>query len=122
MKLKVDFVTNSSSTSFIISTKYENDLNKKAILQIEIDLNDYISESFSTKDELISYYYDSDSYFKTNEGKKLLKELEEGRTVHFIECSSHDENRITRYLCEEGLGCVKMPKGVKIIKGEGGGY
>jgi hypothetical protein len=72
MKIRNGFVTNSSSSSFIVSTHDKS----KAKVNMEVDLSEYSTKIKSLK-ELDQYFMENYAYPHTTEGfKKLLKENE----------------------------------------------
>jgi len=119
MKKKIDFVTNSSSVSFIIATDKE-DTSLKIKLEIEVDLRDYIVASCSTKQALKDYWLD-DMHGDDEDEEYLNYQslIDEGKTVHFLDCS--DENETTEtLLCYKGLNDIKFPDDVIVMQGQGG--
>jgi len=134
MKKRIGFVSNSSSSSFIIATK--GDQSTRAL--VEIDLDELISSSISTKEELVEYILedycfgieDWDKYL-TEDGEyfdeyiyenytKMLKSIEAGYTIHTGNASSEGESGLETMICNEGIGSLKFIDDVKIIEGDGG--
>ena len=120
MKKKLDFITNSSSTSFIIASNDEELL--KVPMTIEVDLTQYLEKKISTLEELKKYWiedrYDDEEDEQYLKCQKLIKE---GNVVYFLNCS--DENYsdpMETLLCYKGLNDLKLPDGVKVIMGNGG--
>ena len=117
MKIRTDFVTNSSSSSFIVSS-YENVLNELYDLVLEIsDVNDdtYPGEFIATKEELeeyfLEYYGSSDSsileiFFSNNHLRELyiqmLKSIEENKPIFEFSLGysipDEYENEITEFM------------------------
>jgi len=120
MKKKLDFITNSSSTSFIIAA-LEDDL-LKVPMTIEVDLNNYLEKKVSTLEELKKFWledrYDDEEDEQYIKCQKLIKE---GNIVYFLNCSDEDyDDPMESLLCHQGLTDLRLPDGVKIIMGQGG--
>jgi len=124
MKVKSDFVTNSSSVNFIIG-KYNDSKILKAKIEIEIDLLDYADKCVTTMDELAKYFSDElyQHEIDNNEEYKKCKEvIEKGGEVIFIDASDggYGGGGTETHLCHHGINDLKFDKGIVVIKGEGG--
>lgn len=125
MKLRNGFVSNSSSSSFIVAVKGKN---AKATMTIEIDLEDY-GDTLLTKEEVLEYfknYYGHDSEeeilaekYKAKHYKEMLKEIESGNRIILGEFSDESDNGLEQYLCDHGINDIKSDT-VKVIQSDAG--
>ncbi len=111
MKTRNGFVSNLSSSSFIVSFKGDK---TKVLINIEIDLANY-GKIISSKKELLNYYkniyeYKSEkrilSYerkYGWNHYKLMLDEIEKGNKIIIGSFSDSSEDNIERYLGSRGL-------------------
>jgi len=125
MKSRNGFVSNSSSSSFVVATKNKGDnMNSKVKFIIEVDLSDYVDKSISTLEELIAHYQKWGGEIP-NKGDWNWKEwcapkkaIEEGKIVHFG--SFCDETEPEEYmLCHRGLNDIESDD-VEVIFSEAG--
>jgi len=115
LKVKFDFITNSSSTNFIISCQSKKDVNLNTTLEIPINLSNYITKTFTTEESVKKHYGDE----LGDEQQEIINEIKKGNTVHILTCSDQEDSAES-ILCEHGLDNVKLPKGVKVLRGNGG--
>lgn len=110
MKTRHGFVSNSSSSSFIVGVKNGE---TKITIPIEVDLSKYHSKIIKTKDELDDYFIDYYGYKTLKEllendncvlelYNKSLDILNKGETVIAGDFAS-DGDPLEAFLCENGF-------------------
>lgn len=97
MKIRNGFVSNSSSSSFIVGV---NDDYKNATVTIVLKkkLIDLASNIIKNKEDLLSYF--KDNYYENDEVyvARMLKELETYGTLMVIETSDEDSDIVSNIL------------------------
>lgn len=88
MKKRLGFVSNSSSSSFIVATKDKKDL--KTVMELSVDLNNYVKSNISNLTDLKKYFKDNfdltDEELEVSEKyQKMKRLLSEG---YLISCGS----------------------------------
>jgi N6-adenosine-specific RNA methylase IME4 len=131
MKVRSGFISNSSSSSFIVAV----DGNDSTItITTKVDLKDMTESICRTVDELTEYFMETYSYGRHNSIEKFLndpedrwfaeqymtakKAIEDGKTVligSFDSCGSPVESM----LCDSGLNGM-VDENIKVIHSEGG--
>jgi len=115
MKVRNGFVSNSSSSSFIVAVP----ANQKAEITIKVDLSEYADQKIATIKELNDYWRgDRDEIDELYE--KCRKAIEAGQIVYVGRFSDDDYDDIQCGLCHRGLKKEDMPANSKIIQSEGG--
>ena len=118
MKIRSGFVSNSSSSSFIITGKGEAKIN------IEVDVTEF-GQVLKTKEDLDTYYIEDCELENIEELKaysnysftnytEALKAINAGETVIICEVSNEDEDLMSLYLYDN-INELKIP-GYKFIK------
>ena len=111
-KKRLFFVSNSSSSSFVLAVDDPNKLK----VTIEVDLSDLVDNVVKTEEDLKKYcleelYLDDEGPVENNSRyKKYLKKLKKGKTLLFMSCCNDDGNAISSALYENGLGLLKSNK------------
>ena len=132
MKIRNGFVSNSSSSSFIVSCKDKN--SAKIKVEIEVDLYDHADTKVSTLKELDEHFIEQygwggdttlEKIFEDNEGlkedyTKAKKSVERGELVLFGSFSNESDDPASMLLCDLGIEKFCNGKTVKCIQGEGG--
>ena len=115
MKIRSGFVSNSSSSSFVVALPKD----VKPELNIKIDLTKYIKGKISTIKEL-------NEYWKKNRDEiddlyeRCRKSIDLGEVVYIGWFSDEDYGDIQCGLCHRGIKLEDMPDGGLIIQSEEG--
>jgi len=127
MKIRSGFVSNSSSSSFIIASDKPT-----FTIRMEVDIQKYSTAVVKTKNELDDYYVEyhgwggrntieqileDDSYVK-EQYDNALKQIEIGKTVYFGSCDDNSYDPVESMLCNNGFN--NLSDDLFVIDGDGG--
>jgi hypothetical protein len=118
MKIRTGFVSNSSSSSFLIAVRPGSTGCK---IVIEVDLSQYASRQLRTLEDLEEYnrsYYDGD--MSEDDFYACRKAIEEGKIVLAGSFSNDSGDPIEAMLCDKGLRGLDLGDDVEVIYNEAG--
>ena len=132
MKKRTGFVSNSSSSSFIIAAKPKQSL--RANIKTGVDVSRFIDISITNLKELEQYYIDQYCWEKRPILKEALEEedrleeykervalIESGYFIYLGSTSNENgDDGVEMLLCEQGINVLDFEDEVLIIEGEGG--
>jgi len=118
MKTRKGFVSNSSSTSFIVGIEDNTEIE----LHIKVDLASY-GDVITTKEKLDKYY--NDRYWKYNEEEEDWREeydkcvaiIEAGKKLIMGDFSDDSGDALSAFLCDHG---IPESPGIEVIHSEEG--
>jgi hypothetical protein len=122
MKFRAGFVSNSSSSSFIIGVKEPL---KKIMVTVEIDINPYVEKAIKTEQDLFKYFQNEygehflqEDAWSTKMYNKCLSSIRNGETILVGSFTNEGGEYGEALLCDHGI--PKNTKGINIIHSEGG--
>jgi len=118
MKIRNGFVSNSSSSSFIVAV--DKGKGGKFKISLEVDLEKLADKKISSVQDLdklaMEYGWDEEGNKETYERMKL--EIEKGREILVGSFANDNYDPAEQLLCENGI--PKDVEGITIIENEGG--
>ena len=132
MKIRSGFVSNSSSSSFVVAVKEgetkitvttEFDLadSARATCRTIEDLNEHFLEEWAYgHDSIEEFLNDSEEVWATEHYKKAKEAIENGKVVMFGSFESYGEGPVESMLCDNGLKGIVDEDKIEIIYSEGG--
>lgn len=121
MKIRNGFVSNSSSSSFIVSV--DKVKGGKFKISLDVDLANFADKKISSLEDLDKYpsEYPLDAEWDKETYEEIKLEIEKGRDVLIGSFASDNDNTIEQLLCEKGIPKdVEEWSGITIIENEGG--
>jgi len=115
MKIRSGFVSNSSSSSFIVAAGKNP---AKVSITLEVDLEKYVQRTLNTEEEVLDYLVMEHGEERKSRILDCLQAIREGNRILVGDFSSEGEEPIEQLLCE--IGIPKNTPGIKIIYNEGG--
>lgn len=121
MKVRSGFVSNSSSSSFIVAVNE----NTKVKLEIEVDLNKFSDVKIKTIDDLTNYflndlYLEPEDLEEDSEYNKAKEAIQEGKEILIGSFSNDSGDGLENFLCDNGLENNINVKDMIVICGDGG--
>jgi hypothetical protein len=112
MKIRTGFVSNSSSSSFLLAADKET---TKLTMTVNIDVDEFVQYTISNIKELGRYYSEELEYEKDDDGSFLFNQrelrkynalldiLNSGKELHFVSISSEGGNTNELFIYEHGF-------------------
>lgn len=119
MKIRTGFVSNSSSSSFVVALDSQN-TKTTVTVSFDIDLESHSDHRISTIEEL-DEYYDYEWGERNGSYKKCKKAIKAGKIILVGSFTDESDEAKEVFLCDNGLkGNIPKDSGVEIIHSEGG--
>jgi hypothetical protein len=122
MKIRNGFVSNSSSTSFVIGVKDKTITKVK--MEVDVDLSE-LGYQITSIHDLLEYFDDrycwnpdtsDDDEYCEKQFNKYAKVIESNKTIWICNASSEGfENPLEQFFCNEGLKECTFEKGVIVL-------
>ncbi len=112
MKLRRGFVSNSSSSSFILAKPKGS----KVTFTVTLDLDELVDEIITTDAELETYLEDYCEPYRTEilqRGKQLLAI---GKELIIGSVANDDDNQLSRMIYEYGFSSGKLSHGIVVME------
>jgi len=121
MKLKIDFVTNSSSSSYILADKRKD---KKSEITLSITVDDILkildNKKFKNMNDLNNYFEESygedylSNKYALEKFNKMAEIIRNDGEVIILEVRRND-NPLSDYLYSNRLNSIVFPEGIEVI-------
>lgn len=125
MKTRQGFVSNSSSSSFIVAAQGEK--NTKLSINIEIDLQAYADKVIETQEDLLDFFlsdldWEEEELETDEQFQEAQQAIKEGMIILAGNFEDYSDDTVENFLCKYGLSSQWTELAGMIVIQSDGGY